>query len=163
MNKSLLLLFLFFSVNLIAQNKYSEVVNVDSSSADELHSLSKMFVTNASKSGKVLTQLSDDANKTLVAKGYMDVEVAKAMGMSFPEKVWFKVTIASKDNRYKYSFDDFVLHYQAGTSRPKIEADLNKKDPPKTVNKKQWEAVKSQVDDKVKWMISDLKTEMKKK
>ncbi len=151
-------LFLVSSVS--AQLQYSEVVNADSVTADALYSNSKIFITDAFKSGKDVTQLSDDASKTIIGKGWMQVEVTRNLGIVFPGKVWFKISIASKDSRYKYSFTDFVLTYDAGRGRPDIEHDLNPADPPRELSKKQWANVKRQVDEKVKAMIVDLKSKM---
>ena len=142
--------------------EYSSVVNVDSISADILFSKAKLFITEAFKSGKDVTQLIDEATKTIIGKGTIKVEVAKMLGMVFPGYVKFTVTISSKEGRYKYIFTNFILDYQGGTSQPRIEASLDNENNPRTVSKKQWAFVKGQVNETILLMIKDLKSTMQK-
>lgn len=141
--------------------EYIEVIPADSMAADKLYSRAKLYITDAFKSGKDVTQLVDDASKVVVGKGTMKVLVVKMLGMGWYGYVRFKINISSKDNRYKYSFSDFVLAYQGGTSQPRVEQPLEK-DNPRTVSKKQWENVKEQVNEMVLLMIADLKKAMQK-
>lgn len=87
--------------------EYSAVVNVDSASADKLYSNTKLFVVDAFKSGKDVTQLNDDDAKTVAGTGSMKIYF-KGISMSAVDKfVKFKFFIQCKDGRYKYTFTNF--------------------------------------------------------
>ena len=55
--------------NVQGMYEYTEVVKVDSCSADKLYSNAKLFIVDAFKSGKEVTQLNDDNTKTIAASG----------------------------------------------------------------------------------------------
>lgn len=143
--------------------EYTEIISVDSANADKLYSNSKLFITYAFKSGKDVTQLTDDVTKTVIGKGTMQVTVVKMLGSTWPGWVYFTINISSKDNRYKYSISDFVLHYQGNSTMRKIEASLADIEHPKTVTQTQWENVKAEVDKTVRLLIEDLKKQMSSK
>lgn len=144
-----------------ANNKveYADVIAVDSVNAEKIFSNAKMFVTNAFKSGKDVTQLVDESAKTIVGKGTMSVVVSKGMGMTWSGYVHFTLSLFCKDNKYKYSFTDFVLHYQPGTRAPMQTNPLEDNNPQK-ITDKQWMNVKEQTNDVVNKMIADLKKQM---
>lgn len=161
-NKLLLSLILIISIPSFSQeNKFdfTEVVELNAKS-DVLYSKAKLFIAEAFKSGKDVIQLADDNTKTIVGKGSIKVVVAKALGMEYPGWVNFKINIITKENKYKYLFDDFILTYQGNSKMRKVEESLNSEEPPKTVSKKQWESVKEQVKNIINKMVFDLKATM---
>lgn len=144
----------------IGQEKYTEVVAVDSATADHLYSRAKIFVTNAFVSGKEVTELTDDQGKTIITKGNFSVR-PHGMG-SAQSYVKFRLSIASKDRRYRYSFSDIIFVYQAGSVTKVNEADINEVEA-KGVTKKQWTNVQDQVKETISKLIGDLKKQMEVK
>lgn len=87
--------------------EYTGVVNVDSASADKLYSNAKIFVVDAFKSGKDVTQLNDDNSKTAAGTGSIQI-VFKGISMAAVDKfVKFKFFIQCKNGRYKYTISNF--------------------------------------------------------
>jgi hypothetical protein len=138
--------------------EYVDVIKLDTTHAAALFSNAKIFITNAFKSGKDVTQMEDQEAKTVIGKGNMPVDI-KALGMAWPGRVDFKITIQCKDGRYKYSFSDFVFNYQAGTKGKAFQYGMEEDDH-KGLNKKQWDNVKQQVDDTITAAVVDLKKQM---
>lgn len=151
------ILMLFFSVRVAGQDKYSEVVKIDSASVDQLYSRAKIFVTNAFKEPKEVTQLTDDAGKTVTAKGIF--KVAPHGWPVHTSHVAFQLTIASKEGRYKYEFADVVYHYQSGSATKRFESSLDAEEF-KGLTKKQWERVKGDAKETIENLISRLKKQM---
>lgn len=150
----LLVVLMVFAYSKILSQDTIEVVTVDSVSADKLFSRAKVFITSAFKSGKDVTQLVDEKENNIVAKGKMIVSLSL---MKNP--VRFAVSIQCKDNRYKYSFSDFVYEYDPGSISPSHEFKLDG-DKPRAFSKKQWTSIKEQATDIVKEMIIKLKKQM---
>jgi hypothetical protein len=141
--------------------EFTEVVSIDSASAAALFSNAKIFITNSFKSGKDVTQLDDQNSKTVIGQGNTRVDI-KALGMSWPGRVDFKITIQCKDGRYKYSFADFIFNYQAGTKGKEYVYGLESDDH-KGINQKQWDSVKEQVNNTMIAAIAGLKKQMSSK
>ena len=76
---------------------YSEIVQVDNVSKDELYQRSKQFFIDELESDKDIIQLDDQESGTVVAKGFYDVYVGLTK-----YQMWFTVKIQSKEGRYKY-------------------------------------------------------------
>jgi len=112
--KLLYLTFLFFlslmsnaQVNLPLNDKgeveYSEVVNVDSVSADELYNRAKLFIADMFVSARSVIQHDDAANKQILDKGNISADYSWNPLSNCPAHVDFTFTIFFKDNKYKYS------------------------------------------------------------
>jgi hypothetical protein len=138
--------------------EYTEVVQEDSLNAKALYSNAKLFIANGFKSAKDVTQLTDDNSNTLVAKGNIQTPI-KSMGIYFDAHTNFKLTIQAKDNRYKYSITDFLFSYQPGTLTRTYEYGLEDNDH-RGLSKKQWEQVKSYINERVLLMIAALEKQM---
>ncbi len=158
MKKHFLAVFLlWFLLPCYAQEKYTEVVSVDSLTADQLFSRAKLYIANSFVSAKDVTELSDDQGKTIVAKGNFKV---RPHGLGSAQSfVKFKLTIANKDRRYRYSFTDIVFVYQAGSVTRVFETGINEIEAG-GVTKKQWSNVRDQVNETIDKMIADLKKQM---
>lgn len=144
-------------VNADGKVEFTEVVTVDSASAQTLYSRAKLFVTNAFVSGKDVTQMNDDAAFTTVVKG--STKPSLGLGATREGLVTFKMTIQCKDGRYKYSLTDF-LHEGAQYSGGALE---NEKPDCGTffLPKSSWNKLKKQVAETVTLMADNLKKDMK--
>ncbi len=105
--------FSFAQQNLIPKNEagnyeYTEVVNVDSATAEQLYSRAKIFVVNAFKSGKEVTQLNDDATKTVAGNGSDKINYKGLNGLQ-ENVLQFKFLIECKNGRYRYTISNFEL------------------------------------------------------
>lgn len=88
---------------------YTEVVQVDGTSNQELYKRSKIWIVDAFKSSKDVIQNDDKDNFILIGKGFFsgfghNKAVANA-------NYWFTIRIDSKDNRYKYTITDFIYDF----------------------------------------------------
>jgi hypothetical protein len=98
---------------------YSEVIQLDGTTKDELYKRSK----NLGIAGNG-TQKDDAAQGLYVYKGSFKVSYpAPQFGMTHTGKVEYLVTIASKDGRYKYIITNFV-HVKDGAAGGKLEGTL---------------------------------------
>ena len=89
---------------------FSEVVKVDSITANELFSNAKLFIAKKFNSGKSVTQLNDEDSHTLLIKGLLVVKPISKLPYSFSYikefQSPFTFSIECKDNRYRYSIED---------------------------------------------------------
>jgi hypothetical protein len=139
--------------------EFSEVVNVDTATADKLYSNAKLFVAYAFKSGKDVTQLNDDLSKTVIGKGATKVFIKFAIGPPVPTYVRFTMTIQSKDGRYRYLINDFLYYNTVdGTSTKELEDEKywgkNK------MSRRVWASVKNQIYTDISLLVIDLKKQM---
>lgn len=135
--------------------EYSEVVSVDSTAAETLYSNAKLFIAEAARSAKEVTQMQDDATKTIIIKGNLVVDPLTYARCA--------ITISCKDNRYKYIITDIVYvcrNPKANIGDTPIERE---KMDMLISSKKQWERIKTRIDNEVKSYIIQLKTGMTKK
>lgn len=139
--------------------EFTEVVNVDSVSADKLYSNAKIFIVHAFKSGKDVTQLNDDNTKTVIGKANMHLIVSGLIGSAIDKWVNYTVTIQCKDGRYKYSFSDFVLEMIGTQYRGSGSLD-DEKIIKGMLTKKQYGQMITKVSITIKTLIIDLKTTM---
>jgi hypothetical protein len=142
--------------------EYTAVVQIDTAKAATLFSNAKLFIADAFKSAKDVTQLDDANAKTVMAKGLMPVSV-KSLGSNWDYGyVRFQLTIQCKDGRYKYSFTDFVHEDKPGQRHADGGPLENEKPGCGTMqlSKKYWENIKKETDETTKAMIEDLKKHM---
>lgn len=157
MKKVFLIAAVILSIKSFAQD-YSDVIKVDSSSASQLYSHAKLFISNSFKSYSAATDLDDEAGKVVVVKGIIPVTVVK-IGMPPRSEVNFSLKIECREGRYKYTFSDFLLYYQPGRMTKEFVIGLSDEDP-KGVSKKQLSSVREQVDKNINSLIASLKKEM---
>lgn len=88
---------------------YSEVVSLtDSVKSELLFIRAKKSLTEIFKSAKDVIQMEDSNAGIIVAKGF--ISTGHNPYVRFP-KVWFKLKIEIKDNRYKYTLTDVVYSF----------------------------------------------------
>lgn len=108
--KSLLFL-LFLSSVASAQNpiEFSEVVNVDSTTKEQLFTNGRAWMNEVFKSGKDVTQVSDKEAGELSGKVVQPIEgsVTSMTRMNYTAVMAFSFRIQVKDGKYKYTFYDF--------------------------------------------------------
>lgn len=87
---------------------YSGVVNIDSTSKNDLYAKAKEWVALAFKSANDVIQLDDAPNGKLIAKGITVIKSGK-----YPAgNINFTLKIETKDNKYRYEITD--LHHTDG-------------------------------------------------
>jgi hypothetical protein len=146
--------------NVEGKYEFTEVVNVDSANADKLYSRAKIFIVDAFKSGKDVTQLNDDASKTVIGKGIIQISFKSLIGSADKKLVNFKLTIQCKDGRYKYTLTNFVLEMigpNYNDSAPLEDEERIKKH---MLGKKQTAELFDQLNEKIKALITNLKNTM---
>lgn len=94
--------------------EYSDTVEVEGATADELYSRAKAWVANAYRSAQNVVQLDDKDAHRLIIKGNSR-ETYLMMGQVTVRHV---VTIETKDGRYRYRMTGFVVDYDGGNSTP---------------------------------------------
>lgn len=83
---------------------FTEVVQVDGKSADELYSLAKLAIAEMFKSANDVIQLDDKEGKTIIVKGMNKNTESPGEGTDY----LFMMRIFLKDGRYKVDLTDFV-------------------------------------------------------
>lgn len=138
------------------KSEYSEVVDAPGMTAAQLHANAKMHVATVFKSAKDVVQMDD--NFTVVCKGTTKVEI-KALGFAVYDYVNFTYTIQSKDNKYRYSINNFILNLKTSTGYRECPlAD----DICRTLTPKQWASIRNQVAETCTLVASSLKNSMLK-
>jgi Domain of unknown function (DUF4468) with TBP-like fold len=169
MKRLLLLLFLFpFQVfcqgdimprNAEGKYEYQGDVKVLYAPADLLYNNAKKFIVVAFKSRKDFTQLNDNFNKTVIGKGTMTILFKGLKTSGFSTYVRYTISIACKDDHYKYSIKDFLFY-----DRPQISGTVAMEDESYWVkdkaHNKQWPYIKQQIAADVASEISLMKKTM---
>jgi hypothetical protein len=135
-------------------------VKVENTSSQDLYSRAKLFVADAFKSSKDVTQLSDDVAKTILIKGNIGMSYAEVLGPRRNGYVGFQLLIECKDNRYRYTIDGLVFKYVVTTGFTDWSFDFPDKAP--VVTKKQWLVVQGDTDTQMNIFIKLLKKSMEK-
>ena len=89
---------------------YTDVVKVSDStkSAKELYSNAKMWFTKTFKNPKNVIVLDDPENNLIVGRGNVHYIGKWAGGAGRTGYIGFKVSIATKNGRYKYEINEFI-------------------------------------------------------
>lgn len=92
-----------FPVNSNGEIEYTEVVKVDSTSAEVLYSRAKMTIAQSFKSAKNVIQNDDQVNKQILLKGNISADYSWNPLAVCPAHIDFTMTVFCKDNKYKFS------------------------------------------------------------
>jgi len=141
---------------------YTDVVQVDSTEASALFGKARLFITKAYINGKMVTDLTDIENKTVVTRGWVPVTL-RFWGIAFPYKLWSLMIVQCKDNRYKYSFEQFEMEYDNGHAATSQTAPITTSDKPRGWNSKTWQAFLEDIDMRMRALILALKKQMSNK
>lgn len=142
----LLPLFSFSQTDSIPRNaegryEYTGVVNVDSASADKLYSNAKLFIVEAFKSGKDVTQLNDDDAKTVAGSGNDKIVTKGMAGSAIDKRIKFRIFIQCKEGRYKYTINNFEISFVSQMVNNTVPFEYEKGYKNKYLSKKQTEEV----------------------
>ncbi|MDR6565447.1 DUF4468 domain-containing protein [Chitinophaga ginsengisegetis] len=152
-----------FPINENGSIEYTEVVQVDSVSEQQLYSRARLFVANAFKSATDVTQLEDAATFTLVTKGNLPRFYSNPFNKTQGGYVSFKFTVQCRPGRYKYSVTD-LIHKQSAVSTIHDSGGVLTNEVPDcgrlNLPLKSWKRIKVQTDHDIHLFIDELKQTM---
>lgn len=146
---------------------FTDVISIDSVSAENIYNRAKLFVVNNYNSAKTVTDLSDDKLHSVIVKAYTTTHFKSWAGGIF-EAGGFNYTlkIYCKDGRYKYEISDLIhtgmYDSQNSSSGGAIE---NVKPACGTmhISKGQWDYIKNDCISNIEELIKTLKQSMSNK
>lgn len=91
-----------------SSSPFTEVIPVDSATADELYFRAREWFSRAFKSSTNVLQMDSKERMTLVGRGTIEVPPGSTFGPTRDARgfVHFTISIYLKDGRYKYEIDD---------------------------------------------------------
>jgi hypothetical protein len=140
--------------------EFTEVVKLDSASADKLYSNAKLFIVDAFKSGKDVTQLNDDNSKTIAASGNDKIVTKGFVGSAIDKRVKFRILIQCKDGRYKYTINNFEVSFLSEMVDKTFALEDEKRFKNKYLTKKQTAELYQTLAIDMQALIIDLETHM---
>lgn len=87
---------------------YTEVVQADDTTVDELYLRAKQFFVESFKSANDVIQLDDKESGIVSGKAFQDIYIA-VMGTSTKIQLWYTIKILSREGRYKYEIYDILF------------------------------------------------------
>ena len=152
-----------FPMNDKGEIEYTEVVTVDSTSADKLYSRAKMSIAEMFKSAQNVIQNDDATNKQILIKGNIQADYNYNYNFGHCNGlVNFTMTLFCKDNRYKYSLKP-SLHECSGCKFNCSGGDLLNEKPAcggMTMTKGSWDEIKAKANTDFLALIETLKKKM---
>lgn len=141
---------------------YTNVIQVDSFSKDELYKRAKRWFIDTYKSGKDVIQLDDKENGEIVGKGFFEETWMVTFYAGQNVNVWQTIKIHMKDGRYKYEISDFRMKYFVSasqyTSASNVDIPLEDWNKGRDTNNKKFYP---KIDNQVKLLIESLEKAMK--
>lgn len=146
---------------------FTEVITVDSVSAEDLYNRAKLFIATSYNSAQNVTQMADDKQHTLVIKAYRVGNCENWAGPGTFAGFTYTFKIFCKDNRYKYEISD-IIHTKiydpqgSASAGGRIENEI----PDGGMNKmmkKIWASLRLNMVNNTDALINSLKTSMSKK
>jgi hypothetical protein len=138
--------------------KFSEVVKADSSNAEDLSTKAKKWIVSRKFSA------IDTANVPVFkGENWFKVYQKGVVSKQMHGTITYKIVLEIKDNKYRYTFSDFVFHYhKPGRNQAMVPTGKTK---PLTDEKaegwqKTWEKHKSYTKQQMEILIADLKSSM---
>jgi len=139
---------------------FSEVINVDNANAKELYSRAKLFVADAYKSSKSVTDLNDDEAKIILIKPSMKVRI-KDFWVNDDYYVQYQLKIECKDNKYRYTIEGHSILIPIRSSGADISYSFLEKRP-SMFSKKSWIGAQNSAIIDTQILIKVLKSSMSK-
>ena len=96
---------------------YEGVIDQPSTSKDELYQRARRWFIDFYVSGKDVKQLEDPLNFEVVGRGYMKEYWRFHIDRKTQVSIFHKVTIEAKDNKYRYTVNDFYIQYYLPPSK----------------------------------------------
>lgn len=150
--------------------KYSEVIQVDSASANELYNRAKFWLASSYNSSKDVLQIDNKNDGQILGKALFSFNQT-FLDRSGQTKgsIKYTISITVKDGRYKYEVTEFI-HEPIGNEYGKMSFGLITTDsqcptpPSRSIGwcNKVWADIKNQIEEKIPSMIVSLKRGMKK-
>lgn len=141
------------------QIRFSEVINVENATAQDLYSRGKLFIAQAYKSSKSVTQLNDDAAKIVLIKPVISV-LEKSFLSNEIRYISYQLRIECKDNRYRYTVEGHALNLFGTDGTSSSYSFTDKK--LWGYSKKTWLDIQNQAIIETKTIIALLKSTMSK-
>lgn len=176
MNKKIALSFfiLVFPSMLFCQNAliFTEVIQVDNTSKEQLFDRAKMWFTTIYRSSSDVLQIIDKDNGQLVGKAAMTYHSSIFKGSEATKgDIRYQVSIFFKDNRYKYEFTNFIHEGNSYNSTGAASFGLitDENECPRKFNNimagtkwcnNVWTDLKEKIDSEMKTTIESLKSQM---
>jgi hypothetical protein len=142
---------------------FTEVISLDSVSAENMYNRARLFVVNNFNSAKNVTDLSDDKSHSIVLKAYTTTHFKSWAGLFEAGGFNYTLKIYCKDGRYKYEISDLIhtgiYDAQNNSSGGAIE---NEKPACGTmhISKGQWDYIKNDCVSNIEELIKTLKQSM---
>lgn len=146
--------------NVGGKYEYSGVIQVDSANATKLYSNAKLFIIDEFKSGKDVTQLNDDNTKTVAGSGTDKIVLKGYVGSAIDKYLKFKILIQCKDNKYKYTINNFEISFYSSMVNQTLDLESESKFKNHYLTKKQVIELYQKVNSDMKSIIEDLKKHM---
>ena len=146
---------------------YTEIVPSDGADAKALYKAAQLWGINVYCRDKPFLQFKDDENHTLTLKPVVYL-YSQADGITIEGYVRYTLTVECKDNKYKYTFTNFRQENVGNTNTcdgGALEKDTYECPAGLSSNKKLkefWDDIKSQTNDAVHFLISDMKKSIDK-
>ncbi len=162
----LAILFLFCVTTIFSQNfpidsttkliSYSEIINVKSGLRKDLFFKANQWMAKTYKSSSAIWKVQDAENGKILVKARMNTEVTYLVGKIEAGYVYYTVEIVCKDNRYMYVFTDFYHdgHDTENRTGGALENSITKQN--YLSMPVHWEEIRTQVDQNIRLLISDL-------
>jgi hypothetical protein len=142
---------------------YTDIVQVDSLSQNQLFSRAKLFVATRFNSAPDVTKLSDEAAHTIVVKGRLNRFYVNPFNKSLGGAVNFTLKIATKEGKYKYEITD-LYHSDVHHNGDYSGGSLSNEKPAcggLFMTKRNWHKIKEDADNQLQQLIQELYASMK--
>lgn len=141
---------------------YSEVVQVDSTSKEELYRRAKVWIANSFQSAKAVIDLDEKESQNVIGKGNIQWSTFGLLIGKNSRTVKFTFYIKAKDNKVKIEFKSIELGYDLGNvkNNDPVETYIEAKNP---FYKGMREEDFKKIDDTITNTIADFKQNVSKK
>jgi hypothetical protein len=146
---------------------FTEVITLDSVSAENLYNRARLFVSNYYKSSKTVTDLSDEKSSTVIIKSYKISHFKDWTGGIYPAGGFnYTLKVYCKENRYKYEISS-LTHTGEYDNFNNSSGGAIENDKPDCgtmfITKKQWNYIKQDCITNIIKLSEDLKKAMSNK
>jgi len=141
---------------------YTDVVNIDSATAQNLYSRAKLFVADVYKSSKDVTQLNDDVAKTILIKPNIKNHIKSFLVNDNWGYTSYQIFIECKDNKYRYTISGFYHHAPSSINNYLRDGGILYKNSPKGYSDKIWAQITLQAKNEIDVIIDLMQKFMKK-
>jgi len=142
---------------------FTEVISIDSISAENLYNRARLFVVNNYNSAKTVTDLSDDKLQSIVLKAYTTSHFKSWAGIYEAGGFNYILKIYCKDGRYKYEISDLVHTGMYDTVNISSGGAIENVKPAcgtMHISKGQWDYIKKDCISNIEELIKNLKKSM---